>query len=201
MQNDQAIVSNPAVIPISVPTSLIDQESQDALSILAAQEKVKVNRVPGVKTVLVVLSSMGMVYDVEALRQKIRQTYSDATVYVLTTKGVPLGEKPPKHVDLLLDFTGPGERQSLFYAKKIRRMARVAVGRKAGLFRARIYDRVFDPSIYFAGRTHLGDILERERMIQRAVLEMAGVTLFRYGDATADVGKSIALKLPALNLL
>lgn len=183
----------------SLSETSIDQESQEALSVLAAQEKVKANRVPGVKTVLVVLSSKGVVYDSEALRQKIRQTYSDAKVYFLTTMGVAMGEKAPKNVDLLLDFTGPGERQSLFYAKKLRRMARVAVGRKAGLFRARIYDRVLDPSK--DGAAFSKDILERERHAQKLVLEQAGITLFQYGDTPADVGRSIALKLPALNQL
>lgn len=179
----------------------LDLESQGALSKLAAQEKVKASRVPGVKTVLVVLSSKAMVYDIEALRQKIRQTYSDATVYVVTTMGVPLGEKPPKSVDLLLDFTGPGERQSLFHAKKLRRMARVAVGRKSGFFRARIYDRVFDPTQGTSSALLLQDSLERERQVQKAVMEMAGITLFQYGDTPADIGRSIALKLPALNQL
>jgi hypothetical protein len=137
-----------------------------------------------------------MVLDIEAIRQKVLLTYPDSAVFFLTTRGRPMGAEVPDAVDLLIDFTGPRQRQGWFFAKGVRRKARVAVGRNAGLFRSRIYDRVFDEKV--KGVTLPHDLLARERMVQRKVLELAGVAVAQQGEALADRGKTIALDLPPM---
>jgi hypothetical protein len=177
-------------------TDPTDAESEAFLSLLAEQERVRSNRVPGVRTVLVMLSARGMVYDTEALRQKILLSYPDAAVFFRTTQAKPVGAAAPQQVDLLIDFTGPGQRQGLLYAKKLRRMARVTVGRNAGLFRKRIFDRVFDEK---SPQTQLpDDLLERERLVQKQVLGLAGVALAQSGDTPPDRSQTIALELPSM---
>src|SRR4051812_16559514 len=148
----------------------LDAESSAFLSTLMSEEQVKSHRIPGVRTVLVVFSSRGMVFDIESLRQKILLSYPDSTVFFLTTQGKPVGSPPPRQLDLLIDFTGPGQRQGLFYARKLRGMARVAVGRNAGLFRKRIYDKIFDEKA--PESTLATDLLERERQIQKRILNL-----------------------------
>jgi hypothetical protein len=176
----------------------VDRESEACLTQMAEQEQILANRVSGVKFVLVVLSSRGMVFDLEALRQKIVLTYPDAAVFFQTTDGNPIGPASPEKVDLLIDFTGPRQRQGWFYSRKLRRVARVAVGRNAGLFRKKIYDRIFDeaqePSIP-------SEMLQRERFVQKKVLGLAGVAFAPAGDTPPDRGKTIALELPAMQRL
>jgi hypothetical protein len=189
----------PEATPQSAPQSAIDTESETFLSTLSQEELVKVHRIPGVRTVLVVLSAKGMVFDLEALRQKILLSYPDSTVFFLTTLGKPVGPPPPRQVDLLIDFTGPGQRQGWFFARKLRRMARAAVGRNAGLFRKRIYDKIYDEK---APDSKLSaDVLERERQVQRRILNLSGVAFVQYGDTPPDRGKSIALELPPMQRL
>jgi hypothetical protein len=168
---------------------MMDPESDVLLARMAEQEKSKTNRIPGVRTVLVVLSSAGMVFDVESLRQKVLLAYPDAAVFFLTTLGKPIGARPPTRVDLLVDFTGPRQRQGLFYAKKLRRMARVAVGRNAGLLglRKKIYDRLYDEKAKALDLP--GEILMRERHVQKEVLALAGVAFVPAGDTPPDRGK------------
>lgn len=174
----------------------LDHQSEGLLSLLAEQERVKANRVPGVRTALVVLSSKWMPFDTEALRQKIHLAYPESTVFFLTTLGKPVGAQAPKQVDLLIDFTGPGQRQGWFYARSLRRKARVAVGRNAGLFRSRIYDRVVDEK---AKRAELpSDSYLREKQVQKLVLELSGVSTAPLGETPPDRSKSIALELPPL---
>lgn len=175
----------------------IDGESLQFLNIMGESEKVRGNRIPGVKVVLVVLSSRGMVFDVEALRQKVMLTYPEAAVFFHTTDGKSIGSPAPQQVDLLIDFTGPGQRQGLFQAKKLRRMARVAVGRNAGLFRKRIYDRVFDEKVHAPQMP--AELLARERHVQKHVLSLAGVAFVQAGDTLPDRSKSIALELPLMS--
>lgn len=158
----------------------------------------KTHLIPGVRTVLVVLSARGMVYDTHALRHEVRQSYPDATVFFCTTQGSPVGAQAPSFVDLLIDLTGPGQKQSLFYARKLRRRARVVVGRNAGLFRKRIYDRVFDEKAKPAVAQLPVDSLNRERVVQKEVLGLAGVSLAVTGETHPDLGKSIALRLPPM---
>ncbi len=176
--------------------SVQDPETQSLVESLAQLEAIRAKRVAGVRTVLVVLSSRGMVFDLDSIRQKVLLTYPDAAVFFQTTHGNPMGMSPPHHLDLLIDFTGPGERQGLFAAKKLRRMTRVAVGRNAGLFRRRIYDRVYDEKT--KGRELPRDLLERERFVQKEVLALAGIPLALQGELLPDRADSIALELPLL---
>lgn len=175
----------------------LDPESQASLEHMTIQEKVITQRVPGVRTVLVVFSSKGMVYDTESLRQKIQFAYAGAEVYFLTPGGKPLGVAAPSRVDLLIDFTGPGERQGLFFARRLRRKARLAVGRDSGLFRKKAYDRVFD-EVALASQLST-EQLQKERDVQRRVLESAGVALIPAGDSSPDRGKITPLALPPLS--
>jgi hypothetical protein len=161
---------------------------------MAQQEATRGNRVPGVKSVLVVLSAAGMVFDTESLRQKIHASYPDATIFMLTTIGKGIGAEAPSKVDLLIDFTGPRQRQGLFYARKLRSRAGVAVGRDAGLFRKKIYDRVVEEK---ARTPQLPtEKLARERVVQREVLELAGVAFLPMGDSAPDRGKITPTELP-----
>jgi len=172
-----------------------DAQSQEILAAMNEQDQVKTSRIAGVRTVLVVLSSKGIVFDVHALRHEIRLAYPDATVFFRTTDGQPIGAAAPGYVDLLVDMTGPGQRQSWFYSRKLRRGSRVAVGRCAGLFRKRIYDRVFDEKSQ-SGLPY--ETLEKERFVQKKVLELAGVAIVPTGETHPDLGKSIALGLPPM---
>ena len=166
---------------------------------MGEQDLVKGNRIAGVSTVLVVLSAKGIVFDVHALRHEIRLAYPDATVFFRTTLGRPVGPPAPGYVDLLIDLTGPGQRQGWFYSRKLRRGSRVAVGRNAGLFRKRIYDRVFDEK---NNPTHLPyEVLARERLVQKLVLGLAGVAMVPTGETHPDRGKTIALGLPPMQKL
>ena len=107
-------------------------ESQFSLSLLAEQERLRSQRLAGVRTILVVLSSQGMAFDVDGLRGLIHGAYPDAAVFFVTTSGKNLGTRVKGHVDLVIDFTGPRQRQGWFFARRLRRMARFAVGRNAG---------------------------------------------------------------------
>jgi hypothetical protein len=173
----------------------LDSQSRGFIAKMAESDALKSRRLPGARTVLVVLSARGMVFDVEALRQKIHLAYPEAAVFFQTTLGKPIGAPAPRKVDLLIDFTGPGQRQCLLAARGLRSRAKLAVGRNAGLFRKRLYDRVFDEKAASGFPT---DLLTRERYAQREVLALAGVALVQAGDTPPDRGKSIALELPPL---
>lgn len=178
---------------------VFDAESEQSLTRMAEFDQVLSNRVSGVKFVLVVLSARGMVFDLEALRQKIMVSYPDAAVFFQNTLGRAIGLQAPQQVDLLIDFTGPGQRQSLFYARTLRKMARVAVGRNAGMFRKRLYDHLFDEN---ANPTEVPkEMLQRERYVQKKVMQLAGVAFAQAGETLPDRGKSIALELPAMQRL
>ena len=140
-----------------------------------------------------------MVFDVEALRQKVLLSYPDAAVFFLTTLGKPIGSPPPAHVDLLVDFTGPRQRQGFLFAKKLRRTARVTVGRNAGLFRKKIYDRVYDEKANAVSLDR--EVLKRERQVQREVLALAGVAFVPAGDTPPDRGKITPMDLPPFSKL
>lgn len=172
----------------------LDPETERSLAELVQKEQGKTKRVDGVRTVLIVLSARGMVLDVESMRQKVSLVYPDAAVFIETTMGSALGVPAPEKVDLLIDLTGPGQRQGLFYARKLRRIARYAVGRNAGLFRKKIYDRLIDEKARKGEFPE--DLLAREREVQKQVLALVGVAVFPMGDTPADRGKTIALELP-----
>jgi len=173
-----------------------EQDPAFYLSALERTQRLRDQRVPGVRTVLVVLSSRGMVYDMESLRQHILLAYPDAAVFFRNTAGKAQGAPSPKQVDLLLDFTGPGQRQWFLFPRKLRKMARFAVGRNAGIFRARLYDRIFDENAL--DQSDPAQILDRERKVQTEVLALAGVPMVPAGNPTADRAKTIALELPPL---
>jgi len=173
-----------------------DQDTLRSLSALEERQKIAAHKVPGVRTVLVVLSAKGMVFDVEALRHRILAVYPDSAIFFRSTSGKPLGVASPQSVDLLVDFTGPGQRQGWFYSRKLRRMAKFAVGRNAGLFRKRIYDRVFDEAEKAASLP--SDFLALEGVVQREVLALGGIAVVPTASVTEDRSKTIALDLPPL---
>lgn len=174
-----------------------DSESNSTLHHLQEAEQVRQNRVDHVKTILVILSGRAVVFDDASLRHEITLTYPDAKIYFMTTEAYALGEKMPSSakIDLLIDFTGPGHRHKWLWARKLRSQARVCVGRPAGMFREHIYDRL---STELKRKDLPRDVLDRERLIQREVLALAGVPLSQKGNSGADLGKTIASRLPPL---
>jgi hypothetical protein len=177
----------------------MDSESLLSLTQMADQKSVLENRFSDVKSVLVIFSAKGIVFDREALLQKIHAAYPSAAVFFGTTALKPVGADSPKVVDLLIDFTGPGQRQGWFAARTLRRKARFAVGRNAGLFRKRLYDRIFDEKAPASEAP--SEILQRERFVQRKVLALAGVAFAPVSDALEDLSRSIALDLPSMKSL
>ena len=177
----------------------IDPESEASLSRMTELENLTLNRVSGVKFVLFVLSSGGLAYDREGLRQRVLFSYPDSVVFFHTTLGKPIGPSAPEQLDLVIDLTGPGQRQPLFYPRKLRRMARVVVGRNAGFFRKRIYDRVYDEKLNLAQLP--AELLLREKFVQKKVLHLAGISLVETGDTPPDRGKSLPLELPSMQNL
>jgi hypothetical protein len=178
---------------------VIDRESEIRLTQMAERDDVVGNRVTGVKFILIVLSSRGMVYDLESLRQKVLLPYPDSTVFFQTTQGQPIGPAAPKKVDLLIDFTGPGQRQSLLSAFFLRKKSRFAVGRNAGWFRRGRYDRIYDEMGETGNLPE--EILKKERFVQKKLLNLAGVAFVQAGDTPSDLGKTIALELPGIQSL
>ena len=177
---------------ISIET-VRDGESTSTLQHLLEDEAIRKNRVENVRTVLVILSARSIVFDDASLRQKIQLTYPEAKVYFMTTEAYTLGEKLPSSakIDLLIDFTGPGHRHKWFWSRQLRGKSRVCVGRTAGFFREFIYDRVFKE----ADLKLSGDVIERERFVQREVLALAGVPLSPKGTMSKDQSKTIASKV------
>lgn len=176
----------------------VDIDSQNSLQALLDHQKIKSSKIPGVRTVLVVLSSRGMVFDVQSLRFNILATYPDAVVFFKSTIGIDLDSRCPDSIDLLIDLTGPGQKQGLFYSKTLRKMARFAVGRNCGLFRRGAYDRVLDEKKELQNPTL--DLLDRERIAQKKVLALAGVSVSPCGEVSVDLGLKIALDLPPLKM-
>lgn len=174
--------------------------SDPLFDLLGEADSLKSKRVPGVKTVLIVLSSSAVVYDRESLRQKVLAAYPGATVFFTTQSSKSVGAEAPRKVDLLIDLTGPGAREGLFAARRLRARTRVAIGRNAGLFRKRLYDRVVDEKADQKAKTARfpAESVARERAVQREVLSLAGIALVPYGDTPEDEGKTIALSLPPL---
>ena len=181
---------------------ILDRESESLIRTLEAQERVRENHRASVETVLVILSSRGMAFDMKALTEMIQLSYPDterggpAGVFFRTTQGKTIGIEAPDRVDLLIDFTGPGQKQPWFYAKKLHSTARFRVGRNALLFRKSLYDRVFDEKANAAELPQ--DLLARERFVQRKVLELAGVAVLPRGEVLPDQSKDISIRLPSL---
>jgi hypothetical protein len=183
----------------SNPTENLDQVSAACLTHVVRQSEIQANRFEGIKFVVVVMSAKGMVFDLGALRQKVMLAYPEAGVFFLNTMGKPIGAAAPEKVDLMIDFTGPGQRQGLFVARKFRRLARFVIGRNAGLFRKKIYNRIFDEKENAASLP--SEQLQRERFVQKKVLNLAGVDMVQSGETPPDRGKSIALELPGMQRL
>jgi hypothetical protein len=149
-----------------------------------------------VRTVLIVLSSKSMEFDSESLRYQVRLAYPEAAVFFTTVSGLSLGVEAPSRVDLTIDFTQPGARQSLLFASSVRGRSRYCVGRQAGWFyRKWRYDRILNeknaPGL--AQEYHT-----REREVQRRVLQLCGVFVEHQGQLGDDLGKTIARTLPPL---
>lgn len=176
---------------------IMDPETEQSLSQLTIDPKILANRVPGVQSVLFVLSSRGMVFDLSSLRHKTQAAYPGAKVYFATQSGHPIGEDAPSKVDLLVDFTGPRERQGVFIARRWRRQGRVVIGRHSGFFRTGLYDKIFE-EIKSGVVPH--EQMDRERFVQRTLLEMAGIAILPVGDAHQDRGKITPLTLPWLHV-
>lgn len=176
-----------------------ESSSEFYLQLLQEQEKIKKNRVPGVKTVLVVLSYKGITYDRDALKQKIHMSYPESTVFFCTTNGKPVGPNFPEVVDLVIDFTPGGSWRNLFMPRKFKHMAKTIVGRNTGLFRTRSYDRVFDEIKDSHVNTLVG--LHREQEVQKKVLELAGIAMIPIGETPRTVERELPLKLPSMKNL
>ena len=154
------------------------------------------NLFSNIKSVLVVLSSRSMAFDLSALRNFISHSYPGSAVFFISTSGDPLGVSGPRQVDLVIDFTRPGSRQPWFFASRMKRHARHTVGRgKKGGFGRGGYDRLFNEA---EDASLPSDYLDRERAIQRKVLELAGIEIVCQGGVTEDLSKDIALKLPPM---
>ena len=150
---------------------------------------------PNVKSALVVISSRSMAFDLSALRNFITHAYPGAAVFFITTSGDALGVNAPNTVDLIIDFTEPKARQSMFFAMKMRRRGKHVVGRTGGFFGRKSYDRLFTES---TDASLPKDYMERERAIQRKVLELAGILIVKQGGVTEDLSKDIAQSLPPM---
>jgi hypothetical protein len=149
-----------------------------------------------VQSVLVVLSSRGLSFDMPSLRSLISHAYPGAAVFFISTNGDAVGVEGPNRVDLVIDLTEPGAFQSMFFAPKMRSRGSKVVGRNAGwFFRRSKYDRVYDEK---ADLDRPKDFLDSERWAQRKVLELAGVPVIRQGGVTQDRSKDIALELPPM---
>ncbi len=149
-----------------------------------------------IKSVLVVLSSRAMTIDQSGLRSLITHAYPGAAVFFISTSGDPVGVEGPTHVDLVIDFTEPGARQSLFFAYRMRSRGKHVVGRLTGwFFRKKKYDRILDE---FEDSRRPGDYMASERFAQRKLLEIAGIPVVRQGGVTADLSHEISSKLPPL---
>jgi hypothetical protein len=152
--------------------------------------------IQNVKTVLVVLSSKALAFDMPALRNLITHAYPGSAVFFISTSGDPVGVEGPHRVDLVIDMTPPAAHQSPFFALKMRGRGKTVIGRETGsFFRRWKYDRIFNEKSETNAPV---DYLERERWAQRMVLELAGVPVIRQGGVTQDRSKEIALELPPM---
>ena len=172
-----------------------DHESAFYLDFLQTKEQIEKNRIPNVKSVLVVFPSKGLAFDAEGLRSMIIREYPGAEVFFLSTSGKPWkSPQIPNTVDLTIDFTGEGQMQNWFFARRMRSRSKFIVGRNKGLFRKRLYDRIFDEKKIKIST----DMLDRERLAQKEVLALAGIAVVPVAGTTADRSKMIALDLPPL---
>lgn len=178
---------------ISSSTHPIDPISEQLLQKINEEQRVRANRIPGVRTVLVVLSPTGMVYDTEALKHKLMESYPECAVFFEDSMGFSLGAAAPQQIDLLIDFTPPDYPGGILRTRRLRRIARVAIGRNAGLLRKRLFDRVLDEKAKNLGAPE--DKMLRERFIQKRIMGMAGVVFSHSGETPIDHSKNLARTL------
>lgn len=146
----------------------------------------------GIKNVLVVFSSKAQSFDAAALVNFVQHAYPRSKVFFESCSGQTIGEPCPRKVDLLIDFTQPGARQSFLLPLKLRKKARFAIGRNAGIyFRKKLYDRIYDEK---QDSSKPSDYLEGESWAQKKVLELAGVPVIRHGGVTQDRSKEIGFE-------
>ena len=147
----------------------------------------------GIKNVLVVFSSRAQAFDEASLVSLINHAYPGAKIFFVSTSGQAIGAKATARIDLVIDFTQPGARQSFLFPFFMRKKSRFAIGRNAGFyFRSKMYDRVYHDKKDPLKPT---DYLDSERWAQKKVLELAGVPVIRQGGVTPDRSKDIALEL------
>ena len=173
----------------------IDVESRECLEKISKMTWAKQHKVAGVRTVLIVLSESFLPFDTDSLRHKVLLSYPDATVFFYSTRGVPVGVQSPEEVDLLIDLTGPRQYQPFLLPRTLRKLARVAVGRKAGWIRSRLYDVIYDES---TEPNPSPDPAIRELETQKKVLGLAGILMNHSGTAQPDRGVITPRELPPL---
>ena len=146
----------------------------------------------GIKNVLVVFSSKSQAFDEASLANFIGHAYPGSKIFFVSTSGQVIGKKAPFKVDLLIDFTQSGARQSIFFPFKMYKKARFTIGRKAGFyFRTKFYTRIYDEK---SDASQPKDYLDSESWAQKRVLELAGVPVIRQGGVRPDRSKDIALE-------
>ncbi len=173
----------------------MDHDSELSLQRLSYEANILKNRMSNVKTVLVVLSARALAFDRESLRSKIVNAYPGAKIFFVSTQAKAMGEEAPEQIDLVIDFTGPGQRHKWFFARSLRSRAKYLIGRNAGFFRAFSYDQIFDES---KEDNVPKDPVHRERFVQTAILERVGVPVAQRGALLEDISHDIALELPRL---
>jgi hypothetical protein len=150
-----------------------------------------------VKSVLFVFSSFAVAFDPYALRHMAETAYPGCKVYFMSISGQAWGTKTiPNEIDLVVDFSPPKAHQNFLFARKMRKLGKHVVGRNVGLFRKSSYDRIFDEKENLAALPV--DMMARERVVQRKVLELAGIAAVPNAKASQNLEKEIATELPPL---
>ncbi len=156
-------------------SKLLDPISEKANVVLSVGKDLEQFRYDNVKTILVVLSSHGLVLDLEALRQAILFAYCDSVIFFQSTSGAAMGAKAPKQIDLVIDFVGRKQKQKHFFVRKLKKKARFIVGRNNGLYRKYFYSRIYSEKACDINKSE--SILDYELYVQKCVLALAGVAL------------------------
>lgn len=144
-----------------------------------------------VRTVLIVLSSKAMSFDLYSLKNFVTQVYQDAVVFFVSTTGDAVGVEAPSQVDLVIDLTPPAARQGLGFARAMKSRSRYQVGRDSGWFyRKKYYTRIYD-EFSVQEESLPTDLLVRERVIQKQVLKYAGLELRTHGGVRPDMSHEI----------
>ncbi len=146
--------------------------------------------------ILVILSAKGMPYSIEFLMKIILCSYPNSVIFFQTTSGQMIKAKTPEKIDLVVDFTGPRQRQKKILPRQWKNMTRFIVGRNWGSFRKHYYDRVLNEA---SNHFYLPEkMLQYEKWVQRKVLGLAGIGWAQTSEIPKDQGKTIARTLPRL---